>query len=244
MAQKLEDWLDNEVEELSKLPVGDLSNTFFFRDPMRPNYIDYQHFYSPADGVILYQKIIEDVNDPIVEIKGRNYTLPEVVGDKNYNKPSLVIGIFMTFYDVHINRIPYSGVLNFKPLDPIESVNKPMLAVEKDILEMAINPNNMGYLHYNQRMWNKIYSPSLNYNYYLIQIADEDVNTIAPFVNHQYEMMEQNSRFSLIRWGSQVDLVLPLDERFKFELLLENEMHVNAGLDKLIKINFLNNGKI
>jgi hypothetical protein len=35
-----------------------------------------------------------------------------------------------------------------------------MLAVEKDILEMAINPNSMGYLHYNQRMWNKIYSPS------------------------------------------------------------------------------------
>jgi phosphatidylserine decarboxylase len=57
-------------------------------------------------------------------------------------------------------------------------------------------------------------------------------------------MMEQNSRFSLIRWGSQVDLVLPLDERFDFELLLENEMHVNAGLDKLIKINFLNNDKI
>ena len=244
MAQKLEDWLDTEVEELCKLPVGDLSNTFFFRDPMRPNYIDYQHFYSPADGVILYQKIIEDVKDPIVEIKGRNYTLPEVIGDKNYNKPSLVIGIFMTFYDVHINRIPYSGVLNFKPLDPIESVNKPMLAVEKDILEMAINPNNMGYLHYNQRMWNKIYCPSINYTYYLIQIADEDVNVIAPFVNHQYEMMEQNSRFSLIRWGSQVDLVLPLDERFNFELLLENEMHVNAGLDKLIKINFLNNDKI
>ena len=45
MAQKLEDWLDSEVEELSKLPVGDLSNTFFFRDPMRPNYIDYQHFF-------------------------------------------------------------------------------------------------------------------------------------------------------------------------------------------------------
>ena len=244
MAQKLEDWLDTEVEELSKLPVGDLSNTFFFRDPMRPNYIDYQHFYSPADGVILYQKIVEDINDPIIEIKGKNYTLPQVVGDKNYNKPSLVIGIFMTFYDVHINRIPYSGVLSYKPLDPIESVNKPMLAVEKDILEMAINPNNMGYLHYNQRMWNKIYSPSLNYNYYLIQIADEDVNNIAPFVNHQHEMMEQNSRFSLIRWGSQVDLVLPLDERFNFELLLENEMHVNAGLDKLIKINFLNNAKI
>ena len=59
MAQKLEDWLEGEVAELSKLDVGELSNTFFFRDPMRPNYIDYNHFYSPADGVILYQKYIK-----------------------------------------------------------------------------------------------------------------------------------------------------------------------------------------
>ena len=39
MAQKLEDWLNGEVAELSKLPVGELSNTFFFRDPLRPTYI-------------------------------------------------------------------------------------------------------------------------------------------------------------------------------------------------------------
>ena len=34
MAQTLEDWLNGEVKELSKLPVGELSNTFFFRDPL------------------------------------------------------------------------------------------------------------------------------------------------------------------------------------------------------------------
>jgi hypothetical protein len=45
----------------------------------------------------------------------------------------------------------------------------------------------------------------------------------------------------LIRWGSQVDLVLPLDERFNFETLLEDSMHVNAGLDKLVKINYQDN---
>ena len=44
----------------------------------------------------------------------------------------------------------------------------------------------------------------------------------------------------LIRWGSQVDLVLPLDERYDFDLVLPDEMHVNAGLDKLVKINFRN----
>ena len=32
MAEKLEDWLNGEVAELLKLPVGELSNTFFFRD--------------------------------------------------------------------------------------------------------------------------------------------------------------------------------------------------------------------
>jgi hypothetical protein len=46
MAQTLEEWLNGEVKQLQKLPVGDLSNTFFFRDPIRPNFIDYEHFYS------------------------------------------------------------------------------------------------------------------------------------------------------------------------------------------------------
>ena len=240
MAQYLEDWLDEEVAELSKLEVGELSNTFFFRDPMRPNYIDYKHFYSPADGTILYQKVVQNADEPIVEIEGMNYTVQDVLGDKTYNKPSLVIGIFMSFYDVHINRIPYAGILQYKGLDPIESTNKPMLAIEKDILNAAINPNNLEYLKYNERMWNKIYSPQLDYTYYLIQIADEDVNVIAPFINDQNSPVSQNERFSLIRWGSQVDLVLPLDERYDFDLVLEDEMHVNAGLDKLVKIHFRN----
>ena len=235
MAERLEDWLNGEVKELQKLPVGELSNTFFFRDPLRPNYIDHEHFYSPADGTILYQKVVQP-DESVVEIKGMNYTLKDVMGDSDYNKPSLVIGIFMSFYDVHINRIPYGGILKYKHLEPIESTNKPMLAVEKDILNKVINPNNMDYLKYNERMFNQVYVPSLDYTYYLIQIADEDVNVIAPF-KHQMDLVAQNERFSLIRWGSQVDLVLPLDERFDFELVLDDAMHVNAGLDKLVKIN-------
>jgi phosphatidylserine decarboxylase len=167
-----------------------------------------------------------------------NYTLQDVMGDEDYNKPSLVIGIFMSFYDVHINRIPYGGLLSYKPLDAIQSTNKPMLAVEKDILNKKINPANMEYLKYNERMWNKIYSPALDYTYYLIQIADEDVNVIAPFTMDQNDVFAQNERFSLIRWGSQVDLVLPLDDRYDFELCLDDAMHVNAGLDQLVKINF------
>jgi phosphatidylserine decarboxylase len=111
-----------------------------------------------------------------------------------------------------------------------------MLATEKDIFNGKINPANLEYLKYNERMWNKIYSPSIDYTYYLIQIADEDVNVIAPFTTDQNDLFAQNERFSLIRWGSQVDLILPLDERFDFELCLEDNMHIEAGIDKLIKI--------
>jgi phosphatidylserine decarboxylase len=234
MAEKLEDWINGEVKELQKMPVGELSNTFFFRDPLRPTYIDSDYFFSPADGTILYQKFVLP-GEQVIEIKGIDYTLQDVMGDKDYNKPSLVIGIFMSFYDVHINRIPYDGIIKYKHLEPIESTNKPMLAVEKDILNKVINPNNMDYLKYNERMYNKIYNSSLDYTYYLIQIADEDVNVIAPF-KQQGDLCTQNERFSLIRWGSQVDLVLPLDDRFTFELIQDTPMHINAGLDKLVKI--------
>ena len=236
MAEKLEDWLNGEVKELSKMPVGELSNNFFFRDPIRPTYIDNEHFYSPADGTILYQKMVLP-GEQVLEIKGIDYTLQDVVGNKDYNKPSLVIGIFMSFYDVHINRIPYSGTIKYNRLEPIESTNKPMLAVEKEILNKVINPNNMDYLKYNERVLNSVYNSFLDYTYYIVQIADEDVNVIAPF-KQQGDLCTQNERFSLIRWGSQVDLVLPLDKRFTFELLLEETMHINAGLDKLIKINY------
>ena len=236
MAEKLEDWLNGEVAELQKIPVGELSNIFFFRDPLRPTYIDHEHFYSPADGTILYQKIVQP-GEQVLEIKGIDYTIQDVMGNSEYNKPSLVIGIFMSFYDVHINRIPYSGTIKYNRLEPIESTNKPMLAVEKDILNKVINPNNMGYLKYNERVLNTIYNSSLNYTYHIVQIADEDVNVIAPF-KQQGDLCTQNERFSLIRWGSQVDLVLPLNKRFTFELLLKETMHINAGIDKLIKINY------
>ena len=238
MAQKLEEWLDTEVEAMQKYSVGELSNTYFFRDPLRPNFIDYEHFYSPADGVILYQKFIEKANDPILEVKGIDYTLQDILGDKHYDKPSLVIGIFMTFYDVHINRIPYGGRLTYRKLDPIQSVNIPMLAVEKDILNMAINPNNLEYAKNNERMCNTIYNSIIDYTYHVVQIADEDVNVIQHFTTDQNEVFSQNERFSLIRWGSQCDLMLPLDDRFNFELQVDDTNHVNAGLDKLVKINF------
>ena len=145
----------------------------------------------------------------------------------------------MTFYDVHVNRIPYGGMLKFRYLTPIVSTNKPMDDVENDILKHKIGKayDAMGiYLKYNARMVNEIYIPELNYKYYLTQIADDEVNVISHFTTQQNQFFHQNQRFSFVRWGSQVELVLPIDKRFKFKTLVPQYHHVKGCLDALVKI--------
>jgi phosphatidylserine decarboxylase len=236
MAKKLEDWLDSEAQPFREKSISWLSQYHFFRDPMRPTYSDLSYFFSPADGIILYQRTVRP-NECIVEIKGRAYSLRDALRDPEYDAPSLVIGIFMTFLDVHINRIPYPGQLSYKALDSIDTYNHPMLDVENGLLDdLHISTDAMEYLHQNQRMLNRIYSMQLGLSYYLLQIADYDVDCITPFELKQNQPAYQGERFSQVRYGSQVDLIVPLSSRFDFTTLQNTGDHVEAGIDPLIKV--------
>jgi phosphatidylserine decarboxylase len=236
MAKTLEEWLETDDQPLEDKSVSWLSQFHFFRDPMRPTYSDLSYFFSPADGIIIYQKRVRP-DEPIVEIKGKPYSLQDSLRDKDYNCESLVIGIFMTFFDVHVNRVPYPGQLSYKELDPIDTYNHPMLDVEKHILqELRIPTETLEYLHHNQRMVNRIYSSELGLSYYVLQIADYDVDCITPFDLKQNQAPAQGERFSQVRYGSQVDLIVPLSSRFEFTLLQKDGCHVEAGLDPLIKV--------
>lgn len=236
MAKTLEEWLRTDVESVKDQPVKWLSERHFFRDPMRPVFSDPTFFFSPADGVILYQKQVAP-DECLVDIKGKDYSLQDAMRDSTYDKESFVIGIFMTFYDVHVNRIPYSGRLSYKELEPIDSYNYPMLEIENDLLgALRVDPTKATYLHCNQRMLNKVCAPTLEQDYYVLQIADYDVDSITPFELKQNWPCDQNHRFSQIRYGSQVDLIVPLSDRYSFEPQLETGMHVEAGLDPLLRI--------
>lgn len=240
MAIPLEKWLETHVKPLRKkyfdTNLSKLSNEIFFRDPQRPQFVDYNYFFSPADGVILYQKEVKNPKEEVVEIKGKDYTLQNLMQDESYNEPSLVIGIFMTFYDVHINRIPYSGILTWKDLDSIESFNLPMLFTEKELIkENQELYNTMGYLFNNSRRINKVISGDMTY--FIVQIGDYDVDVITHFDTDQNVSFNQNDRFSFIRWGSQVDLIVPLKYLSEGYTLLQKPLyHVTAGIDKLIKL--------
>lgn len=236
MAMKLNDWVEQEVKPFRDTPMAWLSQYHFFRDPNRPSFTDLNYLFSPGDGIILYQKTVCP-DECLVEIKGRVYSLRDAIREPNLEGPSLVIGIFMTFMDVHINRIPYPGVLSYKELDPLDTYNHPMLDEETSIFEdLRINQDALEYLHHNERVLNRIYSLHLGQPYYVLQIADYEVDCIAPFNRKQNHPVMQGERFSQVRYGSQVDLIVPLSPRFRFLTCQKDGSHVQAGIDPLIKV--------
>ena len=236
MAKPLETWISEDVTPSKDKPLSWLSAHHFFRDPVRPSYSSSDYFFSPADGVVLYQEEVGP-SDSILDIKGEPYSLREALRAPAYNKPSLVVGIFMTFFDVHVNRVPYPGRLSYRQLDPIDTLNHPMLEVEENILEdLRVLPSRAEYLRHNQRMVNRIDTAEFEDPYYILQIADYDVDSITPFELKQNQPCLQGQRFSQIRYGSQVDLVIPLSERRQLSPTQPVHCHVEAGIDTLVAI--------
>jgi phosphatidylserine decarboxylase len=236
VAKSLSEWVATDVRPLRDKPLGWLSQHYFFRDPARPTFSDPAYFFTPADGVILYQ-ITVGPEDPILDIKGKRYSLREALRDNSFDRPALVIGIFMTFFDVHVNRLPYPGRLSYRLVDAIDTFNHPMLDVEESLLDdLRIPAAASDYLHWNQRMVNRIDSSLLGQSYYVVQIADYDVDCITPFDLRQNQPCDQGSRFSSIRYGSQVELVIPVSDRHDFVPVQPVGFHVEAGTDPLVEI--------
>jgi phosphatidylserine decarboxylase len=236
MAKSLREWVETDVEYQRDKPLKWISEEYFFRDPSRPTFSDNDYFFAPADGIIIYQCQVQPA-DRIVDIKGKAYSLRVAMQDDGFDEPCLVIGIFMTMYDVHINRLPYPGFLSYKQLDPIRTFNYPMLDVERSLVDdLAIDHSKADYLHSNQRVLNRVYAADLRQYYYVLQIADYDVDCITPFNLSQNAWLGQNQRFSQIRFVSQVDLIVPVSERYSFEPIQETGVHVEAGIDPVIRI--------
>jgi phosphatidylserine decarboxylase len=236
MAKTLKEWVDTDVAYQRRQPLQWISEEHFFRDPSRPMFSDCEFFFSPADGIVLYQREVEP-GECIVDIKGKAYSLRLAMQDEHFDRACLVVGIFMTMYDVHVNRLPYRGRLSYRALDPVCTYNRPMLDVEHAIVdELTIDHGKAGYLHTNQRVLNRVYAADLGEYYYILQIADYDVDCITPFTLRQNAPVAQNRRFSQIRFGSQVDLIIPLSARYRLEPVQETGVHVEAGIDPLVRI--------
>jgi phosphatidylserine decarboxylase len=234
--QTIKEFLDRkDIREIKdKHSLGKQASEDFFRDPLRTITLNRELFYAPADGVVL--DIREVRPDEDLDIKGSKFTLKNLLTKPEYDKKSLVCSIFMTVFDVHINRVPTNCFyLEKSKTNIIQTHGASMLMEENDLLkEFSIKKQDMNYMIYNEKQVSKFYSPAINGHFYLVQIADKDIDTILNW--HVGHFHLQGSRFGMIRFGSQVDMVIPMTKDFKYKALCKPLDHVEAGLDPIFKL--------
>jgi phosphatidylserine decarboxylase len=237
MTLSIKEWLETpEIKEIrDKHTPGRSYSVDFFRDPLRSIKYNPSVLYAPADGVVLYARSNVKPDD-FLEIKGKNFSLKEMLFDDKYDQKSLVIGIFMTCYDVHVNRVPCSTFMTEVRSAPhLFTRNSSMLLIENDLIKKDdYDPDGLAYLFANERKVSVCYSARLQGKYYIVQVADKDIDVIVNWGQGKY--FTQGERFGQIRFGSQCDLVIPMGEKIEYEILVKSLDHVEAGLDPVVGI--------
>ena len=224
----------SDVKKMMTTPTSEWLN-HMTRDPIRATYYDKDAFYAPSDGFVLYSKIV-DPNKDIIDVKGGKYTINNLLREEIKEK-CLILSIFMTFLDVHVNRLPTSGFVKYEKMPSLKVTNLSMRPIESGILEkMGVPKAQMSYSLFNEAMKNEIFLNNIKQKYYLLQIADFEVEVIAPF-HESGAFYTQCERFSTVRMGSQVDLIIPfINKSIKFSPLVVEKWHVEAGIVRIIKI--------
>lgn len=188
---------------------------YFFRDPQRKVPIG-NNIVSVADGIVVYIKKIDKGEVPI-SIKGsKKILLHDIIFIRNYiiKDPHYIIGVFMTPFDVHVNRAPIEGVISFQKYInnrknlPMTSMwlrvmfkKKPFEKESRHILE-----NERNIIHFKGRIPVTV-----------IQIADIYVNKIISYVK-EGDYMKKGDRIGMIRMGSQVDIIFPCLENISIKV--------------------------
>lgn len=186
----------------------------FFRDPKRVPPSDAWAILSPADGKIVYIKTLKDGRFPIAVKKGKEIPLTEFIGEAFPLDDGFQIGIMMSYLDVHINRAPIAG--------DMERV--------KRIPGAFHSLKHMDSLLENERVFSII--RGLETRIGMVQIASRVVRRIITFVK-EGDAVLQGGRIGMIRFGSQVDLLIP--SRPDLSIVIRVGDYVKAGISVIAR---------
>ena len=198
---------------------------FFFRNP--PRVIPTGNsMVSPADGYVVYVRRVKAGEEaPVAIKKGCRITLSELTASGELAHASgFIVGIFMTPFSVHYNRIPLSGevtsVYGNKPAG-----NQTMARMIFNlILGKKVPETGCTYLLTNERKTTVIHTGRGSYS--ITQIADVWVSQIVNNLSTG-DKVTRGEPFGMIRFGSQTDIFIP-DETGYFPVCTPGE-YVYAG---------------
>jgi len=152
----------------------------FFRNPKRTiNSYDDNLVYAPADGKVV---IIEETQE-----------------DEYFNAKRLMISIFMSPINVHVNRSPFSGVIKYFKYHAGKYL-------------VAWHPKSSSENERTTVVFSNGKSEVL-----LRQVAGALARRIVCYVDKGDEV-KQGEDFGFIKFGSRVDIYLPLDAKIKVNL--------------------------
>ena len=161
---------------------------YFFRDPIRaiPNE---NVVVSPADGLVTF---VGESNSP----------LENKLDTNKYKK----ISIFLSIFDVHVNRMPIDALITSIDYIPGKFLNATLDKSSKE----------------NER--NIIYAKNKDENFYIVQIAGLIARRIVCNLNNDQEVTK-GQRIGIIKFGSRVDLYLPNN----YNILISKGQRVVGG---------------
>ena len=147
---------------------------YFFRDPDRTTPDAENLVICPADGVV--QSVVQAVPPPELELGTELMTR---------------VAVFMNVFNVHVNRVPMSGVITAKHYRPGKFFNASLDKASE----------------FNERMSLKVKTEK-GVEIAFVQIAGLVARRILCYVDVG-RAVEAGERFGLIRFGSRVDIFLP-----------------------------------
>ncbi|ETW92158.1 MAG: hypothetical protein ETSY2_54325, partial [Candidatus Entotheonella gemina] len=137
-----------------------------------------------------YVKPIMEGQIPLAEKQGRTFSLADFVQADVLPQGGFLIGIAMNYLDVHVNRSPIAGRIRL-----LRHIKGLFLSLKRReaILE-------------NERVLTVIDNGQFQIG--VVQIASRLVRKIVPYVQEGTQL-QRGERLGMIRFGSQVDVVLP-----------------------------------
>jgi phosphatidylserine decarboxylase len=187
----------------------------FFRDPERVSPEDQNVILSPADGKVIYVKRIEKGAIPYSEKNGKKFSLNDFTQSDTLPPKGYLIGISMNFLNVHVNRAPIGGKVSLiRPIKGGFASLKKKEAVIQNARALTIIDNG-------------------NFKVGIVQIASRLVRNIVLYLQEGHEV-HRGERIGMIRFGSQVDLILPSLPSLRIEVNPSEE--VKAGISIMARI--------
>ena len=182
---------------------------WFFRNPDRIIPPEGTGILSPADGTVVYVKQMTP-RESVINIKrGMKATLNDITRE-DMERPKILIGIFMSPFNVHYNRMPVSGRIDFIHHHPPTPRNLCMFSMHlRTLLGRAPFYRNSAHIVVNERTVTKIAGEYRGgkLSCYVVQIAARSVAGIDVFLKEAAQAAA-GEIFGMIRIGSQVDLVV------------------------------------